>query len=229
MRFSPRLLPVLPMLCASLLLLPTATTCAAEDDKDAARAKQLAEAVVKASGGDEWATIKTIRFTFQVEQPGKTEPLLSAKHVWDVAGNKDTVTWAGKTVTIDLGAPNTEGDAQAAMKRWTNDSYWLMAPLKLRDPGVRLAYGGQGKLPDGRAVEQLDVSFDKVGMTNGDRYRLYVDPQTHQLLRWDYKPSPDKTISSGWENYQQVGGLTLSTEHDFGDKRLRILDVEVQR
>ena len=196
---------------------------------DSAKAKQLGEAVVKASGGDSWAGVKTARFTFQVEQAGKTEPLLSAKHIWDVSGNKDTVTWAGKTVTLDLSAPNADGDALAAMKRWTNDAYWVFAPLKLRDRGVHLAYAGSGKLPDGKPVEMLDVSFDKIGMTNNDQYRLYIDPQTHLVARWDYKPSADKTISSNWNKNEKVGGLTLSTEHDFGDKTIRILDLAIER
>ncbi len=226
------LLLLLPFTLASLASLPAQ----AADDKaapaaaanDPARAKQLADAVIKASGGDAWGNVKTLTFTFQVEQTGKSEPLLSAKHVWDVPGNKDTVTWNGKTVTIDLGAPNTEGEALDAMKRWTNDAYWLVAPLKLRDPGVNLSYAGQGKLPDGKAVEMLDVSFGKVGLTNNDRYRLYIDPTSHLIQRWDYQPSPDKTISSSWEKYQQVGGMKLSTEHDFGDKRLLFLNVAAQ-
>lgn len=222
-------LPALSGALALAALTMSPGTSRAEEPADNARAVALGEAVVKASGGDQWANVKTVRFTFQAEQPGKTEPLLTAKHVWDVAGNQDTVTWGGKTVSIDLGAPNTEGDAKAAFARWTNDAYWLLAPLKLRDKGVHLVYGGERAMENGQRREVLDVSFDKVGLTNGDRYTWFIDPQTHLPTDWDYMPAPEKKIHATWKGYQETGGLTLATDHDFGDKRIRFLDVQVER
>lgn len=177
----------------------------------------LADAVVKASGGDRWPAVKRVQFTFQVEQPGKPEPLLSARHDWDVAANKDTITWAGKTVTVDLAAPNTEGDQKAAFARWTNDAYWLLAPLKLRDKGTHVEAAGQQTI-EGKTYDVLKLSFDKVGLTNNDRYNVYIDPATHLPARWDYMPAPDKTVSGTWDKYVQSGGLTLATDHAFGDK-----------
>ena len=213
---------------ALAVVLP-AFTSRGEEPADSPKAMALGEAIVKASGGEQWPAVKTLRFTFQVEQPGKAEPLVTAKHVWDVAGNKDTVTWGGKTVTVDLSAANTEGDAKAAFARWTNDSYWLLAPLKLRDKGVHLTYGGEKTMPDGQSCEMLNVAFDKVGMTNNDRYTWFVDPKTHMPVEWDYMPAPDKKVHGTWKDYQETGGLKLSTDHDFGDKRIRFLDVQAER
>lgn len=218
-------LPLLPcLLVTAVVFLPFTPARAAEDNDPAAVA--LADAVVRASGGDAWPAVKTVRWTFQVEDPAKPEPLLVAKHVWDVAANRDTVTWKGKTVTVDLSAPNTEGEAKEAFARWTNDSYWLLAPLKLRDRGVHLATGARQSV-DGKDCDVLKVSFDKVGMTNNDQYTYYLDPATHLPVSWDYQPNPDKKINGKWEGYRKVGGLTLATEHSFGDKRLRMLDVTV--
>ena len=221
-----------PLLRSALVLaavLPSLTSSRGEEPADSPKALALGDAIVKASGGEKWAAVKTVRFTFQVEQPGKAEPLLSAKHVWDVAGNKDTVTWGGKTVSVDLSAANTEGDAKAAFARWTNDAYWLLAPLKLREKGVHLTYGGEKTMPDGQSCEVLDVAFDKVGMTNNDRYTWFVDPKTHLPAEWDYMPAPDKKVHGNWKGYQEMGGLMLSTDHEFGDKRIRLLDVQVER
>jgi hypothetical protein len=213
---------------ASLLLTGAATLRAAGEDAPDARAVQLADAVVKASGGEHWPSVKRLQFTFQVEQPGKAEPLVVAKHDWDVSGNKDTVQWAGKTVTVDLMAPNAEGDAKAAFQRWTNDSYWLLAPLKLRDQGVNLAYGGPQPL-DGKTVETLNVSFGKVGLTSGDHYTFYIDPATSLPVAWDYMPAPGKKVHGTWTDYQETGGLKLSADHQFGDKRIRFLDVKAEQ
>jgi hypothetical protein len=66
-----------------------------------------------------------------------------------------------------------------------------------------------------------------VGLTPTDEYRFYIDPKTHLVESWDYIGSPDKVISGTWENYQQFGGLTLSTEHQFGEKRIWFSDVQV--
>lgn len=179
----------------------------------ALNAAELADAVVKASGGDRWAEIKTIRFTFNVSQG--TNVLVSAQHIWDVPAGTDTVTWKGKTVTVSVTNPAGNDDSKAAYARWVNDSYWLLAPLKLRDPGVTLTHTGA---QDG--LEVLHASYAGVGLTPGDQYNFYIDPVAKLVRRWDYMPAPDKKISGTWDHYRHFGPLYLSTEHQFGDKRI---------
>ena len=41
-------------------------------------------------------------------------------------------------------------------------------------------------------------------------------------------PAPDKKISGTWEGYTNFEGLNLSTEHQFGDKRIYFSDVQVE-
>jgi hypothetical protein len=108
-----------------------------------------------------------------------------------------------------------------------NDSYWLLAPLKLRDPGTRLTYQVRRER-DGKMFEVLRVAFGPVGLTSSDQYDFYIDPQTHLLRYWDYMPSPQKKTSGTWEGYRDFGGLKLSTEHRFGDKRIWFSDVQVE-
>ena len=93
-------------------------------------AEQLAEKAWRASGGENWANVKTIDFTFNVQKEGKT--VGNAEHHWDVAAQTDRVRWKGKDVTVDLANPAGDEDAKAAYARWVNDSYWLLAPLKLK-------------------------------------------------------------------------------------------------
>jgi hypothetical protein len=68
-------------------------------------AEAIADAVIKASGGDNWSKVNKIHFTFNVEQDGKQ--LMSATHEWDVAKGTDTVTWEGKTATVKFNAGQT--------------------------------------------------------------------------------------------------------------------------
>ncbi|HEX8371826.1 MAG TPA: hypothetical protein VF585_03530, partial [Chthoniobacterales bacterium] len=99
-------------------------------------ADALAERVMQASGAANWPKVDRIQFTFRVVVDGQEK--VSAKHDWNVAANTDTVIWGGKTVTVDLGKAATSEDEKAAFQRWTNDAYWLLGPLKLKDPGTEL-------------------------------------------------------------------------------------------
>jgi hypothetical protein len=192
---------------------PTAT-------KTDAKAHALADAVVKASGGAKWPKVNSIRFTFNVSQNGKL--LLSAEHDWDVLAGSDTVSWSGKRVTVNVWNPGIDADAKAAYARWVNDSYWLLAPLKLRDPGVRVRWLGSDK------DDALEVSFDHVGLTPGDKYVFYIQRSTRLPYAWDYMPAPNKKVSGTWDGYKNFGGLKLSTEHNFGGKRIWFSGVAVE-
>jgi hypothetical protein len=187
-------------------------------------AQQLATDVWRASGGENWDKVKEIRFTFNVEQEGKS--LATAQHDWDVAAGTDHVKWKDKDVTVNLSAPAQDENGKAAYGRWVNDSYWLLAPLKLRDPGVKLQTEGQ-KEADGAKFDALRVSFEQVGLTPNDQYVLYVDPQTKLVRAWDYIPKPETTMHATWDGYQLFGGLNLATEHKFNDKVIKFTGVEV--
>jgi hypothetical protein len=212
---------LLPGALASVILVAAVW---ADAPPPAASAEQIASDVVKASGGANWPKVRTLGFTFNVEQDGKT--LLSAKHQWDMAKNTDTVSWGGKTVTVNIAAPASDEDSKAAFQRWTNDSYWLLAPLKFRDPGTKV----RAVTPppeDAGEFDVIELSFDKVGLTPGDTYHLYIDRAAHLLRRWIYMPGGGTKMAGTWDGYKEFGGLTLSTEHQFGDKRITFTDIAV--
>ena len=210
----------------ALLLLFT-TLCAAQLNLALAadNAAPVADAVWKASGGENWPDVKTIDFTFAVEKGGKN--LVSAEHHWNVAAQTDHVKWKGKDVTVNLIEPGAGDDAKEAYARWVNDSYWLLAPLKLKDRGVNVTEEGKKEM-DGAEREVLQLSFGKVGLTPNDQYRLYIDPATKLVASWDYMPEPGKSMHGTWEDYQKSGGLTLATDHKMeGGVRIRILNLKV--
>lgn len=211
-----RLLPLLPVLFF------TTIPVHAQESQD--KAKQLAKDVWKASGGENWGKVKEMRFTFVVEQDGKQ--LTSAEHDWNVAAGTDRVKWKGKDVTVNLAAPAQDEDGKAAYGRWVNDSYWLLAPLKILDPGVKVSYEGM-KDADGASWETLRVSFEKVGLTPEDNYLLYIDPETKLVQAWDYMPKGDTVMHGTWDKYEDFNGLKLATEHVFAGKLIRFADVKV--
>jgi hypothetical protein len=61
---------------------------------------------------------------------------------------------------------------------WINDSYWLVMPWKLQDPGVNLTYVKTEQLPNGTTADILQLTFT-VGVTPENKYWLYVDKEDH--------------------------------------------------
>lgn len=209
------------LLLTTLALLPVWALAVDES----AQAQKLADAVWQASGGPDWPNVRTIDFTFAVEKNGKT--VAKAEHHWDVAAQTDRVQWKGKDVTVNLAEPAKTADEKAAFARWTNDSYWLLMPLKLKDHGISISDEGSKEI-DGAKRDVLHLSFGKVGLTPNDQYRLYIDPETKLLSSWDYMPKPGETEHFTWEDYQKSGGLTLATEHKGKDGvQIRILNLKV--
>jgi hypothetical protein len=211
----------------SLVVFAAATARAADDS--AAKGQQIATELWKASGGENWAKVKEVHFTFAVEQEGK--PLFSAEHVWNVAAGTDEVKWKDKQgkdhhVTANLAAAPSDDEGKAGYARWVNDSYWLLAPLKVRDQGVHAEAGEQKDL-NGVTCETVRLKFEKVGLTPTDQYVFYVDPKTKLPLAWDYIPASGEGMQATWEKYQDFGGLNLATEHNFNGKTIKLTGIKV--
>lgn len=209
------------LLMAAILLPRTAFSAKA----DSASGEQLAKEVWQACGGENWANVKAIDFTFAVEKGGKV--VSQAEHHWDVAAQTDHVRWKDKDVTVDLAQPAQNDEGKAAFARWVNDSYWLLCPLKLRDHGVKVTAEGTKEM-DGARRQVLRLSFGGVGLTPTDQYRLYIDPATKRVMSWDYIPKTGEPMHGTWQDYTTSGGLTLATNHTVpGGVRIRILNLKV--
>jgi hypothetical protein len=183
----------------------------------------------KACGGDNWSKVSEIDFSFVVEADGKQ--VASVAHRWNVAAGTDNVKWKDKEgkdhdATANLANPSKEGDEAKAYARWVNDSYWLLAPLKIRDKGVKVEAGGPKDM-GGTSMETINLSFDSVGLTPTDRYVFYIDPQTKLPKAWDYIPEKGEGLHATWEKFQNFGGLMLATEHNFNGKTIKLTDIKV--
>ena len=207
------------------------------DTKAASVAKSFEDAM---GGQQKWEEVPYVRFDFVVVKDGKD--VARFRHWWDkrrgldrVEGpdDKDRVVAAivnlhdrkGKSFTAgfaDKDSSDLASHVQNGYERWVNDSYWLMMPFKLRDPGTNLKYDGVKKGPDGTEWDVLSLTFDPgVGLTPKDHYWLYVNRKTHVMDKWDYllqsmKP-PAQTAT--WEAWQKMGGIKLSTLHKFEGKQ----------
>ena len=190
------------------------------------KATAIADRVMEALGGEKaWAGTRYLRFDWAVERGGRT--LVKRSHTWDkytggyrlegttkegkayaVAMNLNTK--AGKAV---LDGKPLEGDAlkkqlESAYEAWVNDTYWLIMPYKMKDPGVVLAMDGEEKSADGE-WDKVRLSFEGVGLTPKDRYWAYVNRKTGLVDRWDFvlqgeKPPASTFTWKGWRKYANV-------------------------
>jgi len=221
-----------------LALLPSAATPAAPDP----RALAIAGQVMDALGGEAaWRKARFLRFDFAVESEGKIG--MSRSHYWDKWTGRYRVE--GKTkegrsflVLMDLdtregqawldGKPAEGGALKEQLERgyaaWVNDTYWLLMPYKLRDPGVRLVLAGEEKSGDA-AWDKLLLSFDAVGLTPKDRYWVFVNRATHLVDRWEYVLQGEKGPATRWEwkGWKAYGGIQLAPERVGEKAKRRIL------
>ena len=108
---------------------------------------------------------------------------------------------------------------QQAKNWWINDSYWLVMPWKLQDPGVTLKYIKTEQLSDGNTADVLQMTFSAVGVTPDNKYWIYVDQKEHLVKQWSYFKSfndPEPKFTLAWDNYQKSGNILLSFDRSKG-------------
>lgn len=212
----------------AMLLLASVTALGAERD---AKADKVGKDLIDSLGGKSaWEKARELRFDFVVENEGKVAGRRS--HAWDRYTGDYRMTGAdpsgapyavyfnvntkqGKVYVNSKPMEGEEADKllKSAYARYINDTYWLLAPWKVFDPGVRMTYDGEKPCPAGGTCDVLKLSFeDNVGMTPKDVYWLWVTRDGHKMVQWQYilKGADEPPTTVQWNDWQNVGGLSLS-------------------
>lgn len=207
---------------------------------------RLAEQAMQALGGPEaFATINYFSFHYVVQSD--TGKIVDWKHDWDRAANRyrlegrlgndhllayfnlnsqqeGKVFLNGKPAGVD----ETHSLLGMAYTRFINDTYWLLMPFKLKDPGAKLEYQGMRE-SEGAAYEVLKLSFiERVGLTPDNVYHIFVDPNSHLIKRWEYFSTRGATpIAAQWNNWQSFGNIKLATERILagGNRKIVFTDI----
>lgn len=195
---------------------------ASEQDEPAA---VLAKKYMESIGIEAWKQVAAIRFNFQVEREGS--PPRAVKHLWDRKNGRDhvegstrdgnhMVVWVNlrtrKDGTAWQDGKKLEGEEKTkaldwAYGRWVNDTYWLIMPFKLLDPGVTLKHEGSSG-----NTEILHLSFQNVGLTPGDQYWAYMNPETGRMEQWVYLLQGEKEkVTWSWQEWKNYGEVQLSS------------------
>ncbi|MEQ8273616.1 MAG: hypothetical protein RMA76_07345 [Deltaproteobacteria bacterium] len=252
--------PLKVLIVASLVGACASSTSTAPVDSEGASSQpfsipkspayDLARRVAWTAGFDQSPKVKQLDFTFVVEREGKK--VFAAQHKWDRVANRARITWTDKEgsvndAVLDVGSRTAKGTvngekvvgdrerklAEDAYGRWINDTYWFLLPIKLFDRGSHLQMA-ESRDHDGKPHPVLHIRYDGgTGLTSGDEYWLFVDPDAFRIVRWEMKlegrEGPPRGVS--WESYRPVGPLLLAHDHrsDDGTTNVKIEDSAAHR
>lgn len=225
----------------------------ASTQQPAPSADDIARRAMNIHGGDlAWERARYIAFTFSVERDGKI--ISSYPQKWDRYTGQYRVTGKmkdGTTFDVTLNVNTKMGHGKVngvevkdnaqfkelfdtGIRRFANDTYWLLMPLKMLDPGVHRAYEGQRTDSCGRSWDLLKLTFDPgAGLTPGDVYLPWINRDTGMVEEWDMKLQGTKPeeppMQVFFRDYRRVGGLLISTRRELRgkDQIIRLDDVQI--
>ncbi|WP_139237152.1 DUF6503 family protein [Pontibacter akesuensis] len=205
------------LLFLCLLALPFTAATAQQTD---AKAKSVADKVMKNMGGEKnWKKTRFLAWTFNDQY-----------QIWDKKDNRfrwemDSLVAVINTQTKD-GKVYVEGQEvqdpatkqkmlDRAYALWINNSYWLVMPFKLQDPGVTLKYVGEEQTIDGAKADVLQMTFEEVGLTPQNKYHVWVDKDKGLVTQWAFFRKFDDAepaFTRRWSNYQDFGKIKLASD-----------------
>jgi hypothetical protein len=193
----------------------------------------LADQVMDALGGRAaWDGTRYLRFAFDVVEAGKT--VAHRVHLWDRYRGRlryEKADKDGSSLVVLLAIDRRDGEVwrdgrriepeaaqpwlREAYEAWINDTYWLLMPYKMKDPGVHLRVAAPETV-GGVTYDRILLTFDHVGLTPGDRYWASINRTTHRMDRWAYvlEDEPPGKAPSVWEwrGWARHGRILLASE-----------------
>lgn len=217
------------------LLLPGESPAAARAQQPSdAKALVIAERAMSALGGEQnWARARYIHFTFVRDE---TRLTLTWDR-WTGRYRLEGTTLEAEPYVVLMNLETREGTTyvdgreiegeqsrellETAYRVWSGETYWLLAPYKLRDPGVILSYEKDETL-DGQTYAVLHLRFEKVGLTPGDEFWIYINRETYLMDKWRFVLESGFEGEFWWKDWRRFGGILLSTVRETPDGQVAI-------
>lgn len=190
------------------------------------RADAIADSMLQALNYEAYDTIEKISWSFP----------MGHHFEWNKHKDEVQVMWDNYRVTLN---PNTQkGTAtlngkklEGAEKKealdnaysyFVNDSFWLLAPFKVKDPGTERYF------VEREEGTGLMVTYNQGGETPGDTY-LWILDENYRPKSWKMWTSvvPIDGLQYSWEDWQKYNGAWLARNHK-GLFDIPITNIEVQ-
>lgn len=206
-----------------LLMLCLPCFVSAQDAADDAKVAELVKQTEAAMGGREaYDALRYVSWNFFGRR----------LHLWDKHENRYRVQTIEEDMLVNMDLDTKEGTIikngeeitdpeekkrflQEAYEIWINDSYWLVMPWKLQDPGVTLRYAREDKTEAGRDAHVLTMTFEEVGVTPENKYEIFIDKEDHLIKQWSfYATAADEEprFTLPWGNWKEIEGVKFSDD-----------------
>lgn len=201
--------------------------------------REIAARAINVMAGPAWDKARYFSFSFNVERDGKIA--VSFPQQWDRFTGDYRVSGKdreGHDFDIRMNLNTRKGSALLDGKpvadptdllkrgygRFINDTWWLLMPLKLLDPGTKLESAGVRQDECGLSHDVVKLTFEQgIGLTPGDQYWVWINRDSGLVDRWEMllQDSKDERPTVVFlREYGRYAGLILSTlkEEDNGIK-----------
>ncbi len=175
-------------------------------------AEALADKMLKAINAEAYNQLTYLEWTFRDNH----------HFAWNKKDNQVIVKWEDFEVKLspdDLTGTATkngialigETEQQAIQDAWSyfaNDSFWLVAPYKIRDPGT------ERSLIETEEGPALLITYTSGGVTPGDSYLWYLD-ENGLPTAWEMWTSiiPLQGMRVSWDDWKTYGGAWFAPNH----------------
>lgn len=176
------------------------------------RAEYLTEKMLEAVNYTAWQNIAAISWSYP----------RGHDYIWDKKSNLVEVKWNNYRVLLNPdnrtgkvyedGKEVNQGKEEllnTAFEYFANDSFWLIAPFKAKDPGTVqsvVTYEDE---------EALLIEYTSGGVTPGDAY-LWLFDENGLPKAWKFwvQLVPVGGLHFTWENWESLEGAKIATFHD---------------
>ncbi|WP_243878540.1 hypothetical protein [Winogradskyella pelagia] len=217
------------LFCAVLL-----TSCKSDKSnsthKGQDKSLSIAEKIANAHGYENWKNVSEVQFTFKVDRDSVKGK--GRNWVWQPKSDNITLTMGEEIITYKRSA--MDSTHIAADRAFVNDKFWLFVPFQLVwDTSANVSDSKIALAPISQTdMQMITLSYpdDRGGYTPGDAYDIYFD-DNYLIREWTFRKgnSPEPTLSTTFENYQDFKGIKIAIDHKRPDANwnLNFADVSV--
>jgi hypothetical protein len=193
------------------------TSCKNETTKpqkiDEEVTKTATELIAEAHGFANWHRVSEINFTFSVDR----DSIKGQGRAWSWKPKKDSVMLTMPNKIVRYSQRNLDSLALQADPAFINDKFWLLIPFQLVwDKGTSISEATKETAPvSGSTLNKITTTYThEGGYTPGDAYDIYFD-DNYIIREWTFRKanSPEPTLSTTFEDYENFNGLLLATSH----------------
>lgn len=175
-------------------------------------AEALTDKMLKAINAEAYEELTYLEWTFRDNH----------HFAWNKKNNQVVVKWDDFEVNLspnDISGTATKNGVeligetaqeaiQTAWSYFANDSFWLVAPYKVRDPGTKRSLVETEKGP------ALLITYTSGGVTPGDSYLWYLNDEGRPIA-WEMWTSiiPVQGMKITWEGWTSHKGAWFAPDH----------------